>query len=47
MLTFKTIASATVLGVFLVALFVAFLGQSQGVTFANDQARVLVGVRPF
>ena len=47
MLTLKTIATATMLGVFLVALLVAVLGMSQGITFAEHQARVLVGVRPF
>jgi hypothetical protein len=46
-LTLRTIAISTVLGVFLVARCVAVLGMSQGITFAEHQARVLVGVRPF
>jgi hypothetical protein len=46
-LTFKTIATATAIGVLVLALLVALLGLSQGVTFAHDQVRALVGVRPF
>ena len=47
MLTLKTISIATVLSVFVLALLVCLMGQSQVVTFADEQARVLVGVRPF
>jgi hypothetical protein len=47
MLTFKTVATATVLGVFVLALVVCLIGQSQGVTLAYEQAGALVGVRPF
>jgi hypothetical protein len=35
------------LGVFVLALLVCLLGQSQGVTFAYEQARALTWVRPF
>jgi cell division protein FtsL len=47
MLTFKSIAAATLLGAFLVALLVCLLGMSQGIVFAEHQARALLGVRPF
>jgi hypothetical protein len=48
MLTFKTIAAASVLGVcWLVALAVYLVGHGQGVTLALDTGRALVGVRPF
>ena len=46
-LTLRTIATATTLGVFVLALLVCLLGQSQGVTFAYEQARAVAGIRPF
>jgi hypothetical protein len=47
-LTFKTIATAVLLGgMFLATFLVCLVGHSQGVTLALEQARTLVGARPF